>query len=388
MIGKPRTYYFRMCLVLLAFASLSCRPDPAADQEAVPMEGKQKMDIQQDAFGRMPDGTEVVLFTLTNSQGIKAKIASYGAILVSLEVPDKDGNLADITLGYETLDGYLETTPYFGAVVGRYGNRIAKGRFALEGEEFTLATNNGENHLHGGIKGFDKVVWKAEAVRRENAVGVKLSYLSPDGEEGYPGNLACTMEYTLTEENELKFSYEATTDKATPVNLTQHSYWCLAGQGERDILDHELMLNADIYTPVDAGLIPTGELRSVIDSPFDFTSPHTIGNRIADVPGGYDHNFVLRSGAGTLELAARIHDPGSGRIMEIFTDQPGIQFYTGNFLDGTIVGKAGKRYPRHSGFCLETQHFPDSPNQANFPSTILKPGETYRTQTVHKFSVR
>jgi aldose 1-epimerase len=388
MIGRPWTFYFRISLVFFTFVSLSCRQEPAAEKEKVPMEGKRIMDIQQEVFGRLPDGTEVLLFTLTNSRGIKAKITSYGAILVSLEVPDKDGNLADITLGYDTLEGYLETTPYFGAVVGRYGNRIAKGRFALNGEEYTLATNNDENHLHGGIKGFDKVVWEAEAVKQENAVGIKLSYHSPDGEEGYPGNLACTMLYTLTENNELKFAYEATTDMATPVNLTQHSYYCLAGQGESDILGHELMLNADRYTPVDEGLIPTGELRQVTDSAFDFTSPHSIGERIAEVPGGYDHNFILRSGAGTLELAARVYEPGSGRVMEIFTDQPGIQFYTGNFLDGTITGKEGKTYPQHSGFCLETQHFPDSPNQPNFPSTILKPGETYQTQTVHKFYVR
>jgi aldose 1-epimerase len=374
--------------MLLTLITLSCRREPARDQEAVPGEGKHKMDIQQDVFGKMPDGREIALFTLVNSQGIRARIISYGAILVSLEVPDKNGDLADITLGYPSLEGYLETTPYFGAVVGRYGNRIARGRFTLDGKEYSLATNNNDNHLHGGLKGFDKVVWDAEIVRTERAVGVKLRYLSPDGEEGYPGNLSCTMEYLLTENDELKFSYAATTDKATPVNLTQHSYWCLNGQGAGDILGHELMLNADQYTPVDEGLIPTGELREVQGTPFDFTLPHTIGERIGDVPGGYDHNFVLRSGGGDLALAARVFEPESGRVMEIFTDQPGIQFYAGNFLDGTITGKEGKVYRKHYGFCLETQHFPNSPNQANFPSTILRPGEEYRTRTVHKFYTR
>jgi len=388
MTGKTRIVLLWSCLIFLSLFSLVCSREPAADGPAASGEGKQKMDIQQDIFGNMSDGAEIALFTLTNSQGIKAKIITYGAILVSLEVPDREGNLADVTLGYDSLAGYLETSPYFGAVVGRFGNRIAKGRFSLNGEEYSLATNNGENHLHGGIKGFDKVVWDAEIVRQENAVGVKLSYLSPDGEEGYPGNLTCTLVYTLTEANELKFTYEATTDKATPLNLTQHSYWCLSGQGKGDILGHELLLHADRYTPVDEGLIPTGELREVADSAFDFTSPHAIGERIADVPGGYDHNYVLSGGGGTLELAARVYEPGSGRVMEIFTDQPGIQFYTGNFLDGTITGKDGKSYLKHSGFCLETQHFPDSPNQPDFPSTILKPGETYQTQTVHKFYVR
>jgi aldose 1-epimerase len=388
MTKETWTLYLCILFIILTCVSLSCRQEPAAEQAAAEVEGKRKMDIQQDVFGTMPDGTEVLLFTLTNSQGLKAKIISYGAILVAFEVPDKNGNLEDITLGYGSLEGYLETTPYFGAVVGRYGNRIANGKFSLQGQEYTLATNNGENHLHGGTKGFDKVVWEAEAIKEERAVGVKLNYLSPDGEEGYPGNLACTMVYTLTEDNELKFSYEATTDKATPVNLTQHSYWSLAGQGTSDILGHELMLNADKYTPVDEGLIPTGELRAVSDTPFDFTTPHTIGARIADVPGGYDHNFVLRGGGESLELAARVYEPGSGRVMEIFTDQPGIQFYAGNFLDGTITGKAGKVYHKHYGFCLETQHFPDSPNRAAFPSTILEPGETYRTRTVHKFYTR
>ena len=346
------------------------------------------MDIFKEEFGRLPDGTVIDLYTLNNSHGLRARIMTYGAIVVSLEVPDREGKVADITLGYDSLDGYLETTPYFGAVVGRYGNRIAKGRFTLDGMEYTLATNNGENHLHGGIKGFDKVVWTAEPVREDDAVGIKLSYLSPDGEEGYPGNLQSVVTYWITEANELKVTYLAETDRATPVNLTHHSYFNLAGQGTGDILGHELMLSADRYTPVDEGLIPTGELRAVASTPFDFTTPHTVGERIAQVEGGYDHNFVLNKDGAELTLAARVAEPSSGRVMEIFTTEPGIQFYAGNFLDGSITGKVGKVYHKHYGFCLETQHFPDSPNHAHFPSTILRPGEQYQSLTIHRFSNR
>jgi aldose 1-epimerase len=346
------------------------------------------MDLFKEDFGSLPDGTPVELYTLFNSSGLRARIMTYGAIVVSLEVPDRSGDLADITLGYDSLAGYLEETPYFGAVVGRYGNRIAKGRFTIDGREYTLAANNGENHLHGGLKGFDKVVWTAEPLRGEGAVGVKMSYLSPDGEEGYPGNLFCVVTYWITEAGELKIDYEASTDQATPVNLTQHSYFNLAGQGRGDILGHELTLESDHYTPVDEGLIPTGEIRAVAGTPFDFTAPHTIGARIDQVPGGYDHNFVLRSGGGELAPAARVYEPTSGRVMEVLTVEPGIQFYTGNFLDGTITGKIGRVYHQHYGFCLETQHFPDSPNQPDFPSTILRPDETYQTQTIYRFSVR
>ena len=346
------------------------------------------LDMFQEPFGTLPDGRDVVLFTLSNGRGLRARIMTYGAIVVSLEVPDREGRLADITLGYDSLEGYLETTPYFGAIVGRYGNRIAQGRFTLDGVEYSLARNNGENHLHGGQKGFDKVLWSAEPLREEKAVGVRMSYLSPDGEEGYPGNLSCTVTYRVTSDNELTITYEATTDKATPVNLTHHSYFNLAGQGQGDILGHELQLWAGHYTPVDEGLIPTGELRPVGGTPFDFTTPHPIGERIDQVPGGYDHNFVLSSGGGEPAPAARVYEPESGRVMEIFTTEPGIQFYSGNFLDGTITGKVGKLYRRHYGFCLETQHFPDSPNFPDFPSTILRPGETYRSHTVHKFSHR
>jgi aldose 1-epimerase len=344
------------------------------------------MNVQNQPFGRTPEGTDIELYILTNDNGLKAQIMTYGATLVSLEVPDRTGKPGDIVLGYEALDGYMKSSPYFGSIIGRYGNRIAKGRFDLDGATYKLATNNGDNHLHGGSKGFDKVVWKAEPMREAGAVGVKFNYLSKDGEEGYPGNLAVTVIYSLTNENELKISYEAAADKATPINLTHHSYFNLAGEG--DVLGHELTINADAYTPVETGLIPTGEIRPVADSPFDFTTPHAIGERIARVEGGYDHNFVLRSGGGALELAVQVFEPKSGRVMEISTTEPGLQFYSGNFLDGTITGKGGRVYSRHAGFCLETQHFPDSPNKPDFPSTILRPGAIYRSLTIHRFSTK
>jgi len=362
----------------------------AKKETQTPPETKTKeqkaMSINTESFGKTPDGQEVDLYTLTNTNGIRARIITYGAILVSLEVPDRDGKPADITLGYDTLDGYLTRHPYFGATVGRYANRIGGAKFKLNDVENTLATNDGSNHLHGGINGFDKVVWTAEETKANtDEAMLKLSYLSKDGEEGYPGNLSCTVTYTLTKDNELKFNYEAETDKATVLNLTNHSYWNLAGQGSGDILGHELMLNADKYTPVDEGLIPTGEIRSVKDSPMDFTKPMTIGSRLAQVEGGYDHNYVLNSGGGTLALCAKVSEPTSGRIMEIHTIEPGVQFYTGNFLDGSITGKSGKVYKKHYGFCLETQHFPDSPNKPEFPSVVLNPGQKYTTVTVHKF---
>jgi aldose 1-epimerase len=343
------------------------------------------MDVVNAPCGTLPDGTPVEIYTLTNGRGLKARIMTYGAILVSLDLPDRNGAFADCVLGYDTLDGYLKTTPYFGAIVGRYGNRIAKGRFTLDGVTYTLATNDGANHLHGGRRGFDKVVWTAERFVDSDSVGVTLTYLSRDGEEGYPGNLKARVTYELTGTNELSIGYELTTDKATPVNLTHHSYFNFTA-GKRDILGHELTLAADRYTPVDAGLIPTGELRPVAGTPMDFTTPAAIGSRIAQVEGGYDHNYVLNSGGGRLAPAARVVEPGSGRVMEILTTEPGIQFYSGNFLDGTIAGKGGQAYGKHWGFCLETQHFPDSPNQPGFPSVILRPGSVYTSRTVHKFS--
>ncbi|MDD8025450.1 MAG: galactose mutarotase [Acidobacteriota bacterium] len=371
--------------LLLAAAGCRKAEPPAPVPEAV--KGQPTMNIQKAPFGRLPDGANVDIYTLVNARGLKARIMTYGAILVSLDLPDRTGAFADCVLGYDSLDGYLKTTPYFGAIVGRYGNRIAKGSFSLEGKTYVLAVNDGKNHLHGGVKGFDKVIWTAEPFEEANGVGLKLGYLSKDGEEGYPGNLNVTVVYLLTNDDELRIDYEATTDKATPVNLTSHSYFNFTG-GSRDVLTHEITLAADRYTPVDAGLIPTGKLDPVAGTPMDFTTPVAIGSRIDRVAGGYDHNYVLTSGGGAMALAARAVEPGSGRVMEVLTDQPGIQFYTGNFLDGTIAGKGGRAYGKHWGFCLETQHFPDSPNQPSFPTTILRPGDTYRTRTTFKFSVK
>lgn len=356
------------------------------------MDLEAKPTIRKQAFGKTADGQAVDLYTLTNASGVEAGIMTYGGIVVSLKVPDRNGKLEDVVLGYDRLDGYLQKNPFFGALAGRYGNRIAKGRFTLNGREYTLARNNGENHLHGGIKGFDKMVWKAKEVEEKDGVGLSLSYVSKDGEEGYPGNLSTTVIYTLTNNNELRIDYRASTDKDTVVNLTNHSYFNLAGSG--DILKHEVMINADTFTPVDAGLIPTGELRSVKGTPFDFSRPHAIGERI-DQPDeqltfgkGYDHNWVINHRDGALALAARIYEPGTGRVMEVYTKEPGMQFYTGNFLDGSITGKGGQVYRKRAGFCMETQHFPDSPNKPNFPSTVLRPGQTYTTTTVYKFSTK
>ncbi len=377
----------------LAILSLLCpfltsckkeKPKPSEEGREIIME------VKKEVFGQLPDGTEVEAYVLTNSHGLKAKIMTYGATLISLEVPDRNGQMADVVLGHSRLEGYLkrETNPYFGSTVGRYANRIAKGKFILDGVEYRLATNDGPNHLHGGFKGFDRVIWQAEPIKEERAVGIKFRYLSPDGEEGYPGNLECTVTYRLTEDNELRLDYEATTDKPTPVNLTHHSYFNLAGEGEGNILDHELMINAAYYTPVDRELIPTGEISPVEGTPFDFTIPKKIGEDIDQVSGGYDHNFVLKEGPEAVRLAARLYEPRSGRLMEILTTEPGLQFYSGNFLDGSIVGKSGRPYARHDGLCLETQHFPDSPNQPNFPPTILRPGEKYTSLTIHRFSVK
>ena len=360
--------------------------DPNAGQET---REAAAMSVNQESFGQTPEGREVDLYTLTNSNGLKARITNYGAILVSLEVPDRAGKLADITLGFDTLEGYLGEHPYFGAIVGRYANRIGKAKFTLNGVEYTLAANNGDNHLHGGLKGFDKVIWKLDDLKTEGRSAiVKLSYVSEDGEEGYPGNLACSVTYALTEDDELQISYEADTDKTTVLNLTNHTYFNLAGQGTGDILGHELMVDADKYTVVDEGLIPTGENRSVTNTPMDFTISASIGSRIDQVEGGYDHNYVLNSGGGSLALCARVYEQTSGRVMEIHTTEPGVQFYTGNFLDGSVTGKGGKAYEKHYGFCLETQHFPDSPNKPTFPSVVLNPGQKYTTATVLKFSAR
>jgi len=354
------------------------------------------------AFGMTHRGEAVSLYTLKNAHGMEAKVLDYGGIIVSLRFPDRNGRLDDVVLGFDSLGDYERGSPYFGAIIGRYGNRIARGRFTLDGRTYTLATNNGPNHLHGGVRGFDKVVWTAAQFERGDSVGLVLNYTSPDGEEGYPGTLRATVTYTLTGKNELIFDYQATTDRPTPVNLTQHSYFNLAGDGKGDILGHLVTLNADRFTPVDSTLIPSGEIKSVAGTPFDFRTSTAIGARIdrndeqLRYGRGYDHNFVLNKGGqggqggtgGDMTLAARVYEPTSGRVMEISTTEPGLQFYSGNFLDGTLRGKQGVVYGHRSGFAMETQHFPDSPNKPAFPSTILRPGEEYRSRTIYRFGVQ
>ena len=349
-------------------------------------------------FGRLPDGREARLFTLGNAAGLQAEISDFGGTVVRLFAPDQSGRLADVVLGFDSVERYPAESPYFGAIIGRVGNRIADGRFTLDGQTHHLATNNRPDglpcHLHGGNLGFDKVLWAAEPTTREGHPALRLRYLSTDGEEGYPGNLAVEVTYSLTVDQGLRIDYTATTDRATPVNLTNHSYFNLAGAGQGDVLAHEVTLHASRYTPVRPGLIPTGELAPVSGTPFDFTRPHPIGERIADdheqlrLGIGYDHNWVLNSTGGSLALAATVHEPVSGRILEVLTTEPGIQFYTGNFLTGKLMGKSGATYAHRGGFCLETQHFPDSVNQPAFPSTILRPGQTYRGTTIYRFSVR
>ncbi|MBO0858025.1 MAG: galactose mutarotase [Chloracidobacterium sp.] len=355
--------------------------------------GKGKAKLKQEDFGKTKDGQSVEIYTLTNANGVEARITNYGGIIVSLKTPDRAGRLDDIVLGFDTLDEYLKGNPFFGALAGRYANRIAKGRFTLNGVEYKLAVNNGENHLHGGIVGFDKVVWKARQVPTKDGVAIELTHLSKDGDEGYPGALSAKVVYTLTDKNELRIDYSATTDKDTVINLTNHSYFNLAGQGNSDILNHQLTINANSFTPVDSTLIPTGELRSVKGTPFDFTQPTAIGARLNQddeqlkFAGGYDHNFVVNGQTGVLRLAAKVSEPTTGRVMEVLTSEPGVQFYTGNFLT-EMKGKAGKVYNKRYGFCLETQHFPDSPNKPDFPSTVLKKGGQYQTTTVFKFSAQ
>lgn len=357
------------------------------------------MGVEQSDFGVTPAGDSVDVFTITNSKGMRMRVTNYGGIITSLHAPGRNG-MEDVVLGFDSLEAYTNETyesanPYFGAIIGRYGNRIDGAQFTLDGQTYTLQANNGPNHLHGGEPGFDEVVWSAEPFETADSVGVVLTYTSPDGEEGYPGRLDTKVTYALTNDNEVALTYQATTTKPTPVNLTQHSYFNLDGAGDETILDHELMIDADTFTPVDSTLIPTGQFRSVAGTPFDFQEPTPIGaridadNRQLNIAGGYDHNFVLsRQESDSLRLAARVYGPDSGRLMEVFTTEPGLQFYSGNFLDGSLVGKSGTPYQQHAGFALETQHFPDSPNQPNFPSTILRPDETYTTRTVYRFSVR
>ena len=346
------------------------------------------------SFGKTSDGQAVDLYVLTNKNGAEVSITNYGGAVVSLKVPDRNGKMADVVLGYDNVDGYVNDKSYFGAIVGRYGNRIAHAQFLLDKKSYTLAKNNGENSLHGGIKGFNKALWTAKTASAKDGQSLELSYLSKDGEEGFPGNLKVTVIYTWTEANALMIGYSATTDKPTVVNLTNHAYFNLAGQGSGDILGHLLTIQADKFTPVDAALIPTGELRNVAGTPFDFRKSTAIGEHLDQdeaqlkLGGGYDHNFALRrSGDAGESLAARVVEPTTGRVMEVWTTEPGVQFYTGNFLDGKTPGKGGVTYPRRSAFCLETQHYPDSPNQPKFPSVVLRSGELYHTITKYLFSV-
>ncbi len=371
---------------LLGFVALACFACAPAR--------KGTSNVQKKAFGKMPDGAAIDIYTLTNAKGMQAGIITYGGAVASLTAPDRTGKYADIVLGCDTMDCYTKQTAFLGALIGRYGNRIGHGQFTLDGQTYNLPKNDGDNTLHGGPQGFDKRVWKAAEAQSPDGPALELTYNSKDGEEGFPGNLSVKVVYTLTNNDELRIDYTATTDKNTVVNLTNHSYFNLAGQGEGDVLQHQVTINADRFTPVDAGLIPTGELRAVKGTPFDFTNATAIGARINDKDQqlqygkGYDHNWVLNKGAGGMTKAAEVYEPNTGRVMEVSTTEPGLQFYTGNFLDGTIKGKGGKAYQHRGAFCMETQHYPDSPNKPSFPSTELKPGQTYHTTTVYRFSAR
>lgn len=374
-------------LLMLATAGLT-----AAGLVGCASMSNNKASITSVPFGKTPDGTPVELYTLRNSKGMTATIMTYGGILTSLKVPDRNGNFGDVVLGYDNLNGYIQKSPYFGALIGRYGNRIAKGRFTLDGQTYQLATNNGPNSLHGGLKGFDKVVWSAKPIETAYGPALILTYVSKDGEEGYPGNLVVSATYSMGEDNTLRLEFSATTDRDTVVNLTQHSYFNLRGSG--DILGHDVFINADKFTPVDSTLIPTGELKPVDGTPFDFRTATAIGARIGNddeqlkFAGGYDHNFVINKPEGAYGLCAGVYEPTTGRVLEIYSTSPGLQFYSGNFLDGTITGKGGWVYQFRDAFCMEPQHYPDSPNQPNFPSVVLHPGETYHNTIVYKFSTK
>ncbi len=363
------------------------RPHRDSLQLQPPIKAHATMKIATSSFGTMPDGRDVTLYSCTNSRGLRLSLTDYGATVVDVETPDRDGQLANINLGFRSLTGYLGPHPHFGSTIGRFCNRIAQGRFSLDGQQYQLATNNGPNHLHGGDVGFDKHVWRAEPIETASAVGVKFTRRSVAGEEGYPGNLDVAVTYVLTSEDELRVEFTAKTDQATPINLTNHNYWNLRGAGAGDVLDHRVTMFADRYLAVDEGLIPTGELKPVAGTPLDFTTPQQLGARLDQIeaePQGYDHCFALSGQDNGLKQAARVEDPTSGRVLEIHTTQPGIQLYTANFLDGSA---AHGGFGRHEAFCLETQHFPDSPNHGAFPSTILKPGESFEQVTVHRFSV-
>ena len=380
-------------LFTLVLALSACDKPPPTPQSAPAPTTVAKATVARAPYGILPDGAAVDAFTLTNAAGVTVKAISYGAIITSITVPDRNGKLDDVVLGFDSLDGYLKGTAYFGAVIGRYGNRIGGAKFELDGQTYKLAANNGPNSLHGGLKGFDKVVWKGETFERDGSIGVEFTYTSQDGEEGFPGTLNTQVTYTLTDKNEIAIDYRATTDKPTVVNLTQHSYFNLGGDGSGDVLAHELTLDADRYSNVDKDLIPLGDPVTVEGTPFDFRSATTIGARIdADheqirLGGGYDHNFAINRSGPALVRAARVVEPKSGRVMEVFTTEPGVQLYTANHLDG-VPGKAGHVYGKRNAFCLETQHYPDSPNKPSFPSTTLRPGETYESRTVYAFSAQ
>ena len=394
---KLEKFLFSFLMASLALMLIQCKDKVAKTNDSKTskdVETKAMVSIEKKAFGITEDGQSVEKYTLKNSKGMVVDIITYGGIIANWSAPDKEGKYQDIVLGYNTLDQYLKSTPYFGALIGRYGNRIAKGKFSLDGKKYQVTVNDGQNSLHGGDKGFDKVVWKAEELPNDNKASLKLTYTSVDGEEGYPGNLAVTVIYTLTDDNALEVDYNATTNMKTIVNLTQHSYFNLPGDFSKSILDEEIMINADRFLPVDATLIPTGELKPVEGTPFDFRTAKTIGKEINEENDqlkkgkGYDHCWILNDQDKDIHLAATAYDPGSGRFLEILTDQPGIQFYTGNFLDGTLPAKNGGTYGHRTGFCLETQHYPDSPNQSDFPSVVLNPGDTYKTKTIFKFSAK
>ncbi len=379
---------------IFAVVLINCNPktDQRTMADTTSLQAVKNVSVQP--FGKMPDGTAISQYQLTNKNGVIMKVINYGGIITSLSVADRDGKIEDIVLGYDSLSSYLRSSPYFGALIGRYGNRIAKGRFKLGDQEYTLEKNNGENNLHGGPVGFDQRVWTIEEQTVDNGSSIKLSYASKDMEEGFPGNLQVDVVYHLTDSNELKIDYRATTDKQTVINLTQHSYFNLSGNTKSDILNHELMLNADQFVPVDKTLIPTGKLQPVDGTPFDFRTPTAIGSRIdkkdqqLQFGKGYDHCWVLKKQDDPLTLAATLHDPSTGRVMSVHTTEPGIQFYSGNFLDGTLTGKYGVLYKHRYGLCLETEHFPDSPNQKSFPPVVLNPGQVYSTKTIYTFSVK
>ena len=381
---QTKVLLFATFLIMIVF--LSCNSNNQNAMKETASSDSAKAGITQKDWGEF-DGKKVSLFTLMNNNGTTVTISNYGGTVTSFITPDKNGKKSSIIIGFDSLQPYLQKPPYFGALVGRYGNRIGDAKFSLDGKEYTLAANNGKNHLHGGLKGFDKVVWDA-SVSDSSTPSLTLKYLSKDGEEGYPGNLNVTVQYTLTNDDGLKIEYNAETDKATPVNLTNHSYFNLTGDVSNAILDHTLMIDADHYTPVDTTLIPTGEIKSVKGTPFDFTSAKKIGRDIDQVPGGYDHNWILNKKDSSLQKIAEVSDSVSGRTMEVYTTQPGVQFYTGNFLNGSFVNRDGTAIKVHTALCLETQHFPDSPNKPNFPSTILHPGEKYHSETMYKVMLK